>query len=202
MDIPYFVIDSTTMEDALNEAKREFRARLSEGQSVAFVVRKGGLSNPKKMVYENQYAMTREEAIRHIIQAAGGSPIVSTTSKASRELFELRAGRGETHRTDFLTVGSMGHSSSIALELALYKPDTKIWCIDGDGSVLMHMGALAVIGSRRPENLVHVVINNAAHETVGGMPTVADRIDLTGIAKACGYPGWLGPGAESSSIRR
>ena len=89
---------------------------------------------------------------------------------------------------DFLTVGSMGHSSSIALGVAINKPMQRIWCIDGDGAVLMHMGAMAVIGASKPRNLIHVVINNAAHETVGGMPTVAGNIDIVKIAIACGYP--------------
>lgn len=132
--------------------------------------------------------MLREEVIRHIAAAAGESPIVSTTGKASRELFEIRAANGQSHKYDFLTVGSMGHSSSIALGIALNKPGTKIWCIDGDGAVLMHMGAMAVIGANRPKNLVHVIINNGAHETVGGMPTVAGQMDLPAIARACGYP--------------
>ena len=82
----------------------------------------------------------------------------------------------------------MGHSSSIALGVALNKPEKRVWCIDGDGAVLMHMGAMAVIGTNKPKNLIHVVINNGAHETVGGMPTVATDIDLVGVAKACGYP--------------
>ena len=86
-------------------------------------------------------------------------------------------------------MGSMGHSSSIALGIAVNKPDTKVWCIDGDGAALMHLGAMAVIGANAPKNLVHIVINNGAHETVGGMPTVASKIDITAIAKACGYPG-------------
>ena len=115
-------------------------------------------------------------------------PIVSTTGKASRELFETRTAREQSHKYDFLTVGSMGHSSSIALGVAINKPDKRVWCIDGDGAVLMHMGAMAVVGANAPENLIHVVINNGAHETVGGMPTVAAGIDLVAIAKACGYP--------------
>ena len=82
----------------------------------------------------------------------------------------------------------MGHSSSIALGVALNKPEKRVWCIDGDGAVRMHMGAMAVIGSIKPGNLIHIVINNAAHETVGGMPTVAGSIDLVAAAKACGYP--------------
>jgi phosphonopyruvate decarboxylase len=132
--------------------------------------------------------MSREEIIRHIVAVTGENPIVSTTGKASRELFEIREANGQGHGHDFLTVGSMGHSSSIALGIAAQKPKEKIWCIDGDGAALMHMGAMAVIGATAPRNLVHIVINNGAHETVGGMPTVAGKIDLAGVARACGYP--------------
>jgi phosphonopyruvate decarboxylase len=132
--------------------------------------------------------MSREEIVRHIVNVSGSDPIISTTGKASRELFEIRVANGQCHKYDFLTVGSMGHSSSIALGIAINKPQARIWCVDGDGAVLMHMGAMAVIGSNKPKNFVHVVINNGAHETVGGMPTVAQDIDVCGIAKACGYP--------------
>ena len=134
--------------------------------------------------------MCREAIIQHIVNVSGTDPIISTTGKASRELFEIRTASGQEHKYDFLTVGSMGHTSSIALGVALNKSDRKIWCIDGDGdgAVLMHMGAMAVIGSTKPKNMVHVVVNNSAHETVGGMPTVAGNIDLVGVAKACGYP--------------
>jgi len=132
--------------------------------------------------------MLREEIIQHLVKVSGDDPIVSTTGKASRELFETRVANGQSHKYDFLTVGSMGHSSSIALGIAINKPEQRIWCIDGDGAVLMHMGAMAVIGSNKPKNLIHIVINNGAHETVGGMPTVAADIDVVSIAKACGYP--------------
>ena len=132
--------------------------------------------------------MVREEIIRHIVQVSGEDPVISTTGKASRELFEIREANGQSHKYDFLTVGSMGHSSSIALGIAINKPDKTIWCIDGDGAVLMHMGSMAVLGVNAPHNFIHVVVNNSAHETVGGMPTVAGEIDLTAIAKACGYP--------------
>ena len=103
-------------------------------------------------------------------------------------MFEIREKRGNVHGYDFLTVGSMGHSSSIALGIAQQKPDRKIWILDGDGAVLMHMGAMAVIGANAPKNMIHLVINNEAHETVGGMPTVASKVDIVAIAKACGYP--------------
>ena len=123
-----------------------------------------------------------------IVKVSGEDPIISTTGKASRELFEIREANGQSHKYDFLTVGSMGHSSSIALGVALNKPDQKIWCIDGDGAALMHMGAMALIGTNKPKNLVHIIINNGAHETVGGMPTAAANIDIVAAAKACGYP--------------
>ena len=188
MGISTFVIGKETTDVEVESTMTEFRNILAQGKDVAFVVRKGALSYDGKVVYKNDNAMVREDIIRHIVAVSGEDPIVSTTGKASRELFEIQEANGQSHKYDFLTVGSMGHSSSIALGVALNKPNKKIWCIDGDGAVLMHMGAMAVVGANAPKNLVHVVINNGAHETVGGMPTVAAKMDLVAIAKACGYP--------------
>ena len=188
MDIATFVIGKETTEDEVSAKMDEFRSILAKGKDVAFVIRKGALTDAPEVVYSNNNTMVREEIIKHIVKASGDDPIVSTTGKASRELFEIREANCQSHKYDFLTVGSMGHSSSIALGVALNKPDTRIWCIDGDGAVLMHMGSMAVIGANKPKNLIHIVINNGAHETVGGMPTVAGSIDLVAAAKACGYP--------------
>ncbi|MBR6221110.1 MAG: phosphonopyruvate decarboxylase [Clostridia bacterium] len=188
MGIETFVIGPETTEEEVGAAMARFREVFDEGRDAAFVIRKGALTGAPKVEYKNGNAMAREDIIRHVVKASGEDPIVSTTGKASRELFEIRAANGQSHKYDFLTVGSMGHSSSIALGIALNKPQQRIWCVDGDGAVLMHMGAMAVIGANRPKNLIHVVINNGAHETVGGMPTVAGGIDLVGVAKACGYP--------------
>ena len=188
MDIRSFVIGKETKDEEVEKAMSEFRLLLEAGKDVAFVVGKGALSTDVKIEYKNDNKMVREEIIRHIVKATGEDPIVSTTGKASRELFETRVANGQSHKYDFLTVGSMGHASSIALGVAINKPEQKIWCIDGDGAVLMHMGAMAVLGANAPRNMVHIVINNGAHETVGGMPTVAGNIDLVGVAKACGYP--------------
>ena len=188
MDIATFIIGKDTTDEEAEEAMENFRAVLATGKDVAFVIRKGALTDAPKVEYKNNNTMVREKIIQHIVKASGEDPIVSTTGKASRELFETRVANGQSHKYDFLTVGSMGHSSSIALGVAINKPEQKIWCVDGDGAVLMHMGAMAVMGANKPKNLVHVVINNGAHETVGGMPTVAGSVDLVGIAKACGYP--------------
>lgn len=188
MEIESFIIGKETTDDEIATAMERFRAVLDLGKDVAFVIRKGALSTDAKAEYKNDNKMVREDIIRHIVKATGTDPIVSTTGKASRELFETRVANGQSHKYDFLTVGSMGHASSIALGVAINKPNQKIWCVDGDGAVLMHMGAMALIGANSPKNMVHIVINNGAHETVGGMPTVASEIDLVGIAKACGYP--------------
>ena len=188
MGISSFVIGKDTTETEVQTVMDSFREKLTKGLDVAFVIRKGALTDAPIVEYKNDNKMIREEIIQHIVKASGEDPIVSTTGKASRELFETRVANGQSHKYDFLTVGSMGHSSSIALGVALNKQNQRIWCVDGDGAVLMHMGSMAVVGSNKPKNLVHVVINNGAHETVGGMPTVASNIDLVAIAKACGYP--------------
>lgn len=188
MDIASFVIGKETTDAEVNEKMQEFKTLLSCGKQVAFVVRKGALEFDGKVKYTNNYKMVREEIIEHIASVSGEDIVVSTTGKASRELFEIRERRGQTHASDFLTVGSMGHSSSIALAIAKEKPDRRIWIIDGDGALLMHMGAMALLGTNAPKNVVHVLINNGSHETVGGMPTVAEKIDLCKIADGCGYP--------------
>lgn len=188
MDIATYVIDKNTNEEELNLKMSVFSQLLAKGKSVAFIIKKGALSYDNKVKYANEYSLKREQIIEKIVEVSKDDIIVSTTGKASRELFEIRERNGQTHERDFLTVGSMGHSSSIALEIALRKPDRKVWCIDGDGAVLMHMGAMAVIGTNKPKNMIHVVINNEAHETVGGMPTVANQVDFKQIASGCRYP--------------
>lgn len=187
MKIRSFVVSKDTTENEMMAAMESFKKVLAEGKDVAFVIRKGALTYDGEVAYKNDNIMTREEIIQHIVKVSGDDPVVSTTGKASRELFETRVRNGQSHKYDFLTVGSMGHSSSIALGVAINKPNTKVWCVDGDGAVLMHMGAMAVIGATAPKNMIHIIINNGAHETVGGMPTVATNIDLVTIARACGY---------------
>ena len=187
LGIDYTIVSPETTVEEAEQAMEGFRAQLAQGRDVAFVIRKEALTDSGKVENRNRRTLIREDVIRTIAACSEGDPIVSTTGKASRELFEIRGQRGEGHENDFLTVGSMGHASSIALGIASQKEQTTVWCIDGDGAALMHMGALAVIGACRPDNLVHIVIDNEAHETVGGMPTVSPAIQLAGIARDCGY---------------
>lgn len=187
MEISTFVLTSDVTENELEEQMNKFREILSQGKSVAFVIKDKALKYDAKVKYNNDNSMTREDIVKHIVEVSKEDIIVSTTGKASRELFEIREANNQSHKYDFLTVGSMGHASSIAMGIAMIKKDKKIWCIDGDGAALMHMGAMAVLGANSPDNIVHIVINNAAHETVGGMPTVAGVVDLVQIAKGCGY---------------
>ncbi len=187
MDIKSFIISKDTTEAEMESVMEDFEKILAEGKQVAFVVKKGALEFDRKVKYANENTMLREDIIKKITEVTGEDAIVSTTGKASRELFEIREAKGQSHGYDFLTVGSMGHSSSIALGIALQKPEKRVWIVDGDGSILMHMGSMALLGANAPKNVVHIVINNGAHETVGGMPTVAEKIDLVKIAEGCGY---------------
>ncbi|MDR2446161.1 MAG: phosphonopyruvate decarboxylase [Treponema sp.] len=188
MGIPYVIMADT--ESALGKQIEVCYERIAEtsGQ-FAFVVPKGVFApySPQKR-RDIEAEMTREEAIEEIVAASGKDDIfVSTTGMASRELYEIRDKRREGHERDFLTVGSMGHASSMALSIALQKPELNVTCLDGDGALLMHMGVLAAIGARKPRNLRHIALNNAAHDSVGGQPTIAADIDLPVVARACGY---------------
>ncbi len=188
LDVPYMVLDKAMTEDDFDAAFADLRAHLDAGRTAAIVVKKGALTCSMKPQYGNTHAMTREEAVGAIARLAGKRDVfVSTTGKLSRELFELREAMQDGHDRDFLTVGSMGHASMIALGIALEQPERRVWCLDGDGAALMHLGAMAVLGQKKPANLIHVVINNAAHETVGGMPVCEGALNLTGLAMVSGY---------------
>ncbi len=188
LDVPYMVLDKAMTEDDFDAAFAGIRAHLEAGRTAAIVVKKGALTCSLKPKYGNDRTLTREDAAGHILRAADERDVfVSTTGKLSRELFELREKAHQGHEKDFLTVGSMGHASMIALGIALEQPDRRVWCLDGDGAALMHLGAMAVLGQKKPANLLHVVINNAAHETVGGMPVCEGALDVSAVAKAVGY---------------
>jgi len=161
----------------------------STGEAFALVVRKGTFSSYSlQHDVADESSLSREEAIRLVAASMDESAVcVSTTGKISRELFEYREASGEGHGRDFLTVGSMGHASQIALGIALSRPERKVYCFDGDGAVIMHMGGLGIIGSLAPKNYYHILFNNGVHDSVGGQPTVGFMIDIPRIASACGY---------------
>ena len=187
MGIYTFIVSKTTSVEELVTVMDKYNKLLQKGKQVAFIIRKGALEYSQKVKYENNNKMKREDIIEHILKYSVDDIIISTTGKASRELFEIRERNNQSHKYDFLTVGSMGYTSSIALGVAINKLQKRIWCIDGDGAALMHLGAMALIGANNPTNLIHIVINNSAHETVGGMPTIAEKIDICKIASSCGY---------------
>ena len=187
MGVNYEVLSKEEDKAAAQIAKAA--KALKENQVFALVIEKDTFEEYKLQNVEvNDLTMTREEAIQAVASALGPKDvIVSTTGMISRELFEARAAWGQGHERDFLTVGSMGHASQIALGIALEKKDRKVWCFDGDGATIMHMGSMAIVASKKPSNYVHVVFNNGAHDSVGGQPTVGLKIDLPAIAKAVGY---------------
>lgn len=187
MEIPYEILeaDQDNLEGLVSSLAQK---SIELGAPVALVVKKG-VFEPYKLLKktETNYEMNREGAIKEILNnLQKDDVIISTTGKSSREVFECRVENKEGHQNDFLTVGSMGHANQIALGVAL-NASKRVVCIDGDGAVLMHMGSLAITGKSEAKNFVHIVINNGAHDSVGGQPTVAFDIDMVSIAKACGY---------------
>jgi phosphonopyruvate decarboxylase len=188
MDIPYEILDSS-LDDAGPAIAAACRAMRERSGPSALLVRAGAFGRyASKPESSAAYPLTREGALDALLPHVDPRGLlVSTTGKTSRELYEYRVRHGEGHGRDFLTVGSMGHASQIALGVALRRPDLPVYCIDGDGAVIMHMGSLAIIGARAPANFLHVVINNGAHDSVGGQPTVGFDMDLIAIALACGY---------------
>jgi len=188
MDIPYEII-SGDEQYAEKQIVSSVEKALKQSRPLALLIRKGIFHNYKTITPSLEAElMTREESLEIILNnLTNDSIIISTTGKTSREIFEIREKNREPHFTDFLTVGSMGHCSSIALGIALAKPSRKIICIDGDGSLIMHMGSLSTIGNLKPENFYHILINNYVHESVGGQETSAKFINIPDIVKANGY---------------
>ena len=187
MEVTYLIVDKQMTIDEFRCQWESLQESIYQGKPVGIIVRKGALESEVKLTYQNDALLHREEILAEILQIANDDVLVATTGKTSRELFELREKRGEGHGHDFLTVGAMGHSSSIALGIALQRPDKRVWCIDGDGAALMHLGAWSIIGKVKPENLIHVVINNGAHESIGGLATAAKQLDLASVAHCLGY---------------
>ena len=199
LGIPYRILSKETTEEEFLSGFEALRKELEQNRCAALVVRKGALTTEDRPSYANGFVLTREEAAEILLAAGGETDVfVCTTGKLSREVFEIRERNGQGHEKDFLTVGSMGHASMIALKIALEKPERKVYCLDGDGAALMHLGALALIGQEAPGNLIHAVINNGAHETVGGMPVCDRKLDLPALARAAGYRKVLSAGDRGS----
>jgi len=184
-----YVILSENQEEVAKQVDDCVKYISSQRAPFAFVVKKQTFDNYRlKSKVENSYAISREDAVRFVASKVEKDDlIIATTGMISRELYEYRERNGQGHQQDFLMVGSMGHASQIALGIALQKNDRRVFCFDGDGAILMHMGSLSTVGCYAPSNYIHIVFNNGAHDSVGGQPTVAFDIDLVKIAAACGY---------------
>lgn len=188
MNIPYVILDEDENE-ALSQIHDIIISARHKSIPHAIIIRKNIFEKYKLQKEQiNACYLSREEALKLVVDHLEETDIVvSTTGKLSRELFEYREFKKQGHERDFLTVGSMGHSSSIAFGIALQKTDRKVYCFDGDGAFIMHMGAISNIGYLSPENYFHILFNNGVHESVGGQPTLGFQLDIPLIAKACGY---------------
>ena len=199
MGINYEVLNKEE-EKAEKQILKAIDAVQNRHETFALVVEKDTFDTYKlQNVEKNDLTLSREEAIQTVAAAMGErDAVVSTTGMISRELFEYRAAMGQGHQRDFLTVGSMGHASQIALGIAIgtqasspanqaTEKARRIWCFDGDGATIMHTGSMAIVADKAPKNYIHVVFNNGAHDSVGGQPTVGLKVDLPGVARAMGY---------------
>jgi phosphonopyruvate decarboxylase len=190
MNVPYEILPDYA-EGAFDMLDKAYKHMRSEKSPFAVLVRKDTFEKYKMKsevdTFSGDSMLHREEILELIIKAFPADPLVTTTGFTSREVFEIRVAAGQSHERDFLTVGSMGHCSSIALGLGLAKPKEQVVCVDGDGAALMHMGAFATVGHSGLKNFKHILINNAVHDSVGGQPTGASTIDFPAIARACGY---------------
>lgn len=190
MGIPHATLDPAQDAAEISEVTRRAVEQAHQASGpVALLVRAGVFEKSDiKRPSADGFALSREATIAQIIDILPASAtIVSTTGKISRELYELRKTEKQGHAADFLTVGSMGHASQIALGISIGKPEKLVVCLDGDGAVIMQMGGLTSIGTTAPKKFVHIILNNGAHESVGGQPTAAFKSDLSGIARAAGY---------------
>ena len=187
MDIPYKIISKDDDQFVMKISSAVETAK-NESRPAVLLIKKGTFEKyGKKRKKSDDQRMKREEILEIVLENLDDNAIVvSTTGKTSREIFEIREKRGQSHQQDFLTVGSMGHCSSIALGIALSKPDREVVCIDGDGAMLMHLGSLTSIASLKPKNFRHILMNNEVHESVGGQETAAKNIDLSAIVGAMG----------------
>jgi phosphonopyruvate decarboxylase len=188
MGINYDVL-SKDEEKAAKQIDKAVKTMKATNEVYALIVEKDTFeSYTLKRDIVNSLSLTREDAIKIVATSANEyDVIISSTGMISRELFEYREGSHQGHEKDFLTVGSMGHASQIALGVALAKPNRIVWCFDGDGAALMHMGSMAIVADASPKNYIHIIYNNGAHDSVGGQPTVGLKIDICSVAKALGY---------------
>ncbi len=177
-------------DKAKNQIDFAFKYMQKTKKPYALIVQKGTFDKyiSKKNKKRSKAILSREEALNILCtQLKDDDIIISTTGQLSRELYEYRENNFQSHKKDFLTVGSMGHASSIALGIALAKPERNIFCLDGDGAAIMHLGAIPVLASSEIKNLKHIIFNNEAHDSVGGQATCANKINFTKLAQACGY---------------
>ena len=188
MGINYAILPKDE-EGAAKQIKIAVDFMKETNECYALVIEKDTFDTYKLQSVEvNELAMSREETIQKVASnIEDNACIVSTTGMISRELFEARTAWSQGHERDFLTVGAMGHASQIALGIALQKPERRVYCFDGDGASIMHMGNMAITASMKCKNYVHIVFNNGAHDSVGGQPTVGLKIDFCAIAQAVGY---------------
>lgn len=188
LNVDYAVVDGKTTKLELDDIFLRAGQNMSKEHPFALVVKSGTFEKNSCSIYHNSNELIREDVVRYLLEhISQKSLVISTTGKISRELYENMDLMYGNHRNLFMCVGGMGYANMIASGIAECVTEKKVYCIDGDGALLMHMGNMAFIGKGKKENYIHICLNNEAHESVGGMPTVNSKVDFSEIAKSCGY---------------
>ena len=204
MELPYKVLGGDP-EEATEIAGWATKTARKTSAPVVILVRKGAFAKAEEKRSPAAAAsdiISREGVISLLTETIrSDSTVVATTGMISRELYEQRNFKKQSHAPDFLTVGSMGHASQIALGIAIAAPDKEVVCFDGDGAALMHLGGMTTIGTSKTGNLLHIVLNNGVHGSVGGQPTVAFDVSLPDMARACYYDQVVGPITKEADIK-
>ncbi|BDX07783.1 phosphonopyruvate decarboxylase [Planctobacterium marinum] len=198
LGIPYITLEAQS--DVSAACSEIISTMLKDSKPVAILVRKNTFAATAKSPQPEGQMMSRETALNiindHLTKDA---LVIATTGKTARELYEIQV-KATGECSAFLTVGAMGHASSIAASAAIARPEKTVVCLDGDGAMIMHMGALPIIGSLRPNNLIHILLNNNAHESVGGQPTCAGSINIESLALANGYAQYISIESEAELV--
>ncbi len=186
LEVPVYLLGEDTLT-AFSQIKAAAAQAMNEKRPVALLVPENIFEPYQGVAETDQYSLVREEVIRKIIDTLRSDEIVvCTTGKSGREFYEQNNAAGQKIKKYLLSAGAMGHASHIALGISKQSTN-KVILIDGDGALLMQMGALPTMANHAKNGFVHILINNGSHESVGGQPTEGFSADLCAVARACGY---------------
>jgi phosphonopyruvate decarboxylase len=189
LEIEYEILNTNTSE-SITQVERIIKKIEINQKPIAILVKKNSFSKYSFKSKESKNNLKREKCIQVILDKLKDEDVlVSTTGKTSRELYELSE-RNKLKNPRFLSIGGMGHVSQISLGIS-NNSSKRVFCLDGDGSIIMHMGSMGIIGDNAGSNYFHILFNNGTHESVGGQPTIGGEINFELLSVSLGYESYF-----------